>query len=314
MLVVGAALGAATGCRSAIGVGLLNLVGLSEKPLVLGVVTERLDAAQRSAELLNPIGPYNDAMNALGAATRRRVTPSVCFPFQTQPNLDVGLYHLAVLTPCQFARLTDPTKVEVMATAIDLQGRAARPALLIARDDSPIKACEDLRGKVVAFGPKNDSRTHTAALMLLDSHGLKPGDLSLEVLPVPGSLKHFPNANGVVKSVNNRSSAAGFVDIADWEALPETGSADAPGRSSFRIVAETVALPNHLILRSPTLDETTTEAARAFFLSVSEHNREAMRPIGVSGYEAPTPDVMETCLSLRAVVSADSPASLILPQ
>lgn len=305
---------AGSGCRSAIGVGLLNLVGLSEKPLVLGVVTERLDAAQRSAELLNPIGPYNDAMNALGSATKRRVTPSVCFPFQVEPNLKVGLFHLAVLTPSQFARLKTPESCEVMASAVDQEGRAARPALLIVRTDSPITSCDGLRAKIVAFGPNYDSRTHVAALKLLKDHGLAKGDLSLEVLPVPGSLKHFPNASGVLKSVNNRSSDAGFVDIADWEALAESGSGDSPGRSAFRIVAETVALPNHLVLRSPTLDANTSARAREFFLTVDERNAQAMVAVKASGYQAADPALLEACLSLRDVVSPDSPAALVLPQ
>jgi hypothetical protein len=139
----------------------------------------------------------------------------------------------------------------------------------------------------VAFGRANDARTHQAALDLLAQHGLAKTDLSLELLPIPGSLKHMPNARAVAQTVINLSSDAGFLDEADWEDLPEHATEpDEPARDRLRVIDRTIDVPDLLIIASPKLDPETTEKVRACLLNADQEHPEALSSLRISGYRA----------------------------
>lgn len=292
------ALGAAllVGCHAgaSAGVELLHLVGIAEKPLVLSHVADPSRAPDSAAGLINPFAPYSAFHTALGRAVKRTVVPDLALPFQIAPSLALGLSHLAVVTPYQFMQLGDRQKFPVLGVSVDEGGKALRPALLIAPASAAVERIGDLRGAAIAFGPADDARTHHAALALLAENGLKPADLSLSVVPLPGSLRHYPNARAVAQAVLNNSCAGGFVDQAAWEALPERAdAAGEPARDRFRVLGETRAMPERLIIASPALDPALRERIASFLLDCGRDNRDCLRPLKLAGFEAPSDEARQ---------------------
>lgn len=288
------------GCQSTPVQQTLHLFGLARKPLVVALAADKPQQAPSLTALINPFEPCEPLLAAMSKRLKRPATCDLAFAFQIEGHLTLGLAQLAIVTPRHYATFEHPERFEALAVSRDAAGRLARPALLIVRRDSPIRRVEDLAHKVVAFGPAGDPRTHLAALLLLDEHGLTKGDLALEPLPVPGSLKHFSNMRSVAQSVSRGSSDAGFVDLRAWEAWPEHAeSSDAPARDRLRVLARTVPLPDYLVLRSPKLDDTTAQAVRDFLLRAHELAPRTLVPLDVAGFAPPTDDVLATCRRLR---------------
>lgn len=284
-LLAGLAMLGATGCQTTTSY-FLSTIGLQKKPLAVALVLD-----ERPGELvgaLNPFTRYDGLQKALSADLGRPVAIDPCFAFQAQNGLNSGWYGVAVVTPVQYARLAARSEYRILAVPADAQQRSARCAVLIARAGSEFGQPADLRGKVVAFGPQDDSRTHHAALLLLKDAGLTKADLALEPLPVPGSLKHMPDARAVAQSVLNQSSDAGFLDEADWEALPETAEdVDAAAQDKFKVLGRTVALPTRLLISSPKLDQATADAVQERLLAMAVRHPEVFEPLGATAYVLP---------------------------
>lgn len=296
------------GCQSAPVAQTLHLFGLSRKPLVVALAAEKPRQTEPLAMLARTLNPFQPCEPLLAKLSQRLDRPATCdlaFTFQIEGHLQIGLAQLAMVTPRHYAAFSDPRRFEVLAVSRDERGRPARPAVLVVRRESSIRRVEDLAHKVVAFGPAGDPRTHLAALLLLNDHGLSKGDLALEPLPLPGSLKHFTNMRSVAQSVIRGSSDAGFVDLRSWERwAEEPADLPHPDRSRLRVVAETIALPDLLVLRSPKLDDPTAERVRSFLLSADRTASEALRPLDIAGFVAPDEATLDACLRLKKVVNA----------
>jgi ABC-type phosphate/phosphonate transport system substrate-binding protein len=288
---------AATGCQTTRDYA-LSAIGLQEKPLAMALVTEA--DSEGTLGGLNPFVRYAAYQQALSEGLERPVAIDPCLAFQAQSGLASGWYSLAEVSPTDFAQLARKADLRVLAIPVDTQGRAARPAVLVVSARSEIQDVADLRGKRVAFGPAGDARTHHAAQQLLQEAGLKKTDLSLEVLPVPGSLKHMPNMAAVAKSVANQSSDAGFLDEAAWERLPPRPRKEGDAsRQDLRVIARTMALPDRLLIASPKLDDEMLERARTEVLAMHQDHPEALEPLGTSAYEVPAPEIVERCAALN---------------
>lgn len=297
-------LGLAAGCRS-VPVRILNLIGLSQKPLVFLHVAEKSTADDESlGELIDPFAPYRPLRQALSQRIERHVVPELCFAFQVEPALQLGTCHLAVISPVHYAAMSQRERFEVVAVPIDASGQSARPALLVVREDSPLARVEDLKGESVAFGPAQHPRAHIAALALLEAHHVKRSDLALEALPIPGSLKHINKPRDVALAVLRGRAAAGFIDEAGWDRLPESAEGDAPSRDKFRVLARTAPLPNRLIIASPKLEPETVERIREFFLTVDERHPAALEPLQVKDFAPADPVQVATWLE---TVASDQP-------
>lgn len=290
---------ALVGCQGArAGYSLLSLIGLSQKPLVVSLVIEKPEENLQPERLINPFSQYDALFAAMGKTVGRKVVPDLCFTFQAAPNLALGVTHFAVVSPLHFAELKQLGAFEPVAFMRDEQGRAARPALLIAAASGPIERVEDLRGKRVAFGPLRDGRTsHAALLLLLRQRGLNKADLSLEVLPIPGSLKRFPNGRAVAMSVIHSSSDAGFIDEAVWESFPDAGG-DGPAKDRLRVIDRTAPTPNQLVVASPRVERDTIDRVASFLAEVGETAPDALRPLQAAGFAPPDDELLSACLGL----------------
>ena len=303
-LLLAGTLPCATGCQ-ATGLRLLSLIGMQKHPLSVALVTDKaVDAAQG----FNPFPAYRVFQETLSSTLDRPVAIDVCFPFQAQAGFKSGWYDLADVTPTQLLLLEASDMLRVLAVSVDKQGRALHSAELLVATDSPAQTVNDVRGNVVAFGPVDDPLTHRAALQLLHGAGIKPADLSLDMLPLPGSLRHLPDGHAVVQAVLSGSAAAGFVDDNVWEALPEHDArAGAPAHDKLRSLGQTMALPARLVVAAPQLDERTVDRVRGFLLTVAQEHPAVMEPLTSSGYIAPSAEMLATCRALSATENAAGP-------
>ncbi len=305
-LLVVIALSGATGCQTT-GSYLLSTIGLEKKPVAVALVLEEKPGAAVAS--LNPFPAYVPLQKALADDLGRPVAVDSCFAFQACQGLSNGWYAVAVVTPTQFARLPKDQSWRVLAAPVDPQGRVTRRAVLVVATGSPVTGAAELRGKVVAFGPRDDARTHLAALQLLREAGLEPTDLSLELLPIPGSLKHMPDMRAVAQTVINGSADAGFIDEAAWEAFAEHSQQEGePARDKLRIIGRTVALPGRLLIASPKLDDTTARKVSAFLLATGTKHPEVLEPLGLSGYQLPDDAAITACRVLAAGETIEEPA------
>jgi ABC-type phosphate/phosphonate transport system substrate-binding protein len=297
-----------TGCQSA-PLRLLNLVGINKEPVVIALVADRQPDRPEDGPLaiLDPFAPYAPLQALLRDELGRPVGMDLCFPLQLAPGLDTGMFHLAIMSPLEYARLPERDRCTVVAVPVDESGQPARPAVLVVAAGSEIQSVEQLCAKTVAFGPLDDPRTHLAALELLAQHGLKESDLSLELLPLPGSLKHLPTMRAVAQSVMNASSDAGFLDEAAFEAFPVAGEEENdPARDRLRVIARTSALPDQLVVSSPKLDAATMEKVRAVLLEADRKHTETLRPLHIGGFRRPSEELLRTCGGLVAPPVASS--------
>lgn len=281
------------GCQST-GARFLNLIGLGKRPLVVAVSTEP-PAAGEPLALLNPYARYDELRKELGRNLGRPVVLESCFPGLLEPNLASGFYDVAILSPTDYARLGNPNVCTVIALPSDEKQRVMRPALLVVAADSEITQPADLRGKRVAFGPAEDARLHHAALHWLETQGIKPGELAIDLLPVPGR-KHLPDSLSIARSVVSGDADAGFVDLRDWEALPDQAdSAKAPDRRKLRVVARTDSIPDRLVVCSQKLSAEQAASVAEFFLQIGQRHPNTLRPLAIAGYAAPTPEAISAC-------------------
>lgn len=274
-------------------------VALRKQPLAIAIVAD--PAPTTAIAPFNPFNRYLPMQLAMADELRQPVSVDSCFAFQAGQGLASGWYALAVVSPSQYAALPPGSRARVLAVAVDRRGRTARAGLLIVPEQSAIRSIGDLRGKTVAFGPAGDSLTHRAALQLLRESGVAREDLALELLPVPGSLKHLPNYKAVTQSVLSSGSAAGFVDESAWEEMPESGGdMRNPARSQFRIIGRTISLPVELVIASPRLDPATADQIEQFLLRLGKRKPDVARALDVSGYAEPNGQMLAACASLTA--------------
>ncbi len=290
--------GCLSGCQSgAPGARFLSLVGLSKKPVVIALTPE--------PGVLNPFDPYEQLRRTLEKQLAQPVRLELAFPFQVEANLELGFYNYALIGLRDYLVLGKPQRFEVLAVSLDSDGQQARPAVLVVPANSPIERIEELRGKTVAFGPVEDARSYLAGLALLNEHGIKKTDLSLELLPVPGSVKHFAKMRDIAQSVMNFSSDAGFIDVAAYQALPDNSDdRSEPCKRRLRVLARTRPVPDKVLIRSPKADPQLDAAVREFFLSVGREHPDAVRAVRLGGFAPPGEDFQQLCDYLSATRSA----------
>ncbi len=273
---------AQAGChRGAGGASFLSLFGLSKKPVVVALVAQ--------PGVLDPFTPHEKLRMAMGETIDRPVRFDLCFPIQLEPNLKLGFHDFAIVTPACYAELNDRERFEILAAGVDESGQVAHSAVLVVAADSEIDDVSKLRGKKVAFGPRNDARTHHAGLVLLGEHGIQKKDLSLSLLPMPGSLKHFSNMREIALAVQNGDFDAGFIDEVAFDEFEQSSDVEGePARDRLRMIARTIPVPGMLVIQSPKAKPETVRQVTDFLLTAGQTHPEALRPLLLSAYQKPT--------------------------
>lgn len=278
------------GCRSG-GIPLLNLLPTGKTTTVIGLAADPKPLfADDKIDPINPLERFEPLRRAAQDTLGHPVLLDFCMEIQVCPNLDLGLYQFVLLTPAQFNRLPTAAreKYTLLATSLDMKNRAGRSGLLVVPSDSKVKLMADLRGKKVCFGPERDERVNAAGLRLLEQNGLKKGDLALDALPIPGSIKVLPNPRAVSQCVLNGTADAGFIDEAFFETLP-AGSPDRaePAQDKFRVIGRTGALPDWIMVAGPKADTKARAELKNFLLKFGGQSKVDLSKLGVAGFGEP---------------------------
>jgi ABC-type phosphate/phosphonate transport system substrate-binding protein len=283
---------------------LLKLSDDEARPLQLGIVADRrCEPLENPLDLFFPFESFEPLRAALGRELGRPVDFGLCFLFTADEYLCDGLFDLAILSPVQYANLPDRERFPVLALARDKHGRTVASGLLVVAGGGEIRSVADLRGKVVAFGPPRDSRTHCAALRRLAELGIRPADLAPSPLPARGALKTLPGSQEVACSVLEGSSHAGWIDEGYWEGLPESAAeAQGPSRVTLRVIDRTIAIPELLVVGSSRLDASTRRRIEGFLYTLGNRQPEVLRPLGLSGFEPPGEEVLAACARLAGAM------------
>ena len=291
----------ASGCQSgAPGARFLSFFGLSKEPIVIALMGQPVGD-------LNPFGPYEPLRTALSEDLDCPVQLRLGLELGLEPNLKLGLYNFAIVTPAVYGGLKEPDTFEIVAVAKGMDGSMQRPSLLVVPAESDINDLEQLRGKTIAFGPLADNRSHLAAVELLKSHGIEKSDLNLPLGALTGTLKHVGPTEDVLNSILAGHSDAGFVDAAEFQALPaEPSDESTMAKSQFRIVGQTIALPDALVIASPKTEPQVVAELKNFLNESSSKRAAALRPLRISGFGPSEAGVRENCMRLRG---ADTPAA-----
>lgn len=292
------------GCRSG-GVPFINLLGL-DKPVVMAIVLEeRSDESVNPLRILNPAEPYEPLRVAMGEKINRPVAIDLALPIQIVPGLRDRFYHLAMLSPYQYAKLPERDALTVLAISNETADGQEPAALLVVKKDATIDAVENLRGKTVAFGPEGASLTDIAAQQLLAEHGLTLQDLKLQLLPIPGAPLRYADTRALLAAVDAGRADAGFVDERWWNTLPPTTQAgEELSQNDFRVLATTPRYPAYVVARSPKLSDDELRQLKAFFADVGRDKPTTLRPLRVGGFQLATGDELSRCQRL-AIPPAD---------
>jgi ABC-type phosphate/phosphonate transport system substrate-binding protein len=283
----------AGGCRS-----FINVFDTRD-PIRMAIVTDNV------LDVVNPFSAWDPLLDEMGAALGRPVVFDCPFPSQAGPQLQTGRFALAAVTPYQFVHMPGHEALRVIAAPSSDAQAASRPAVLLVQADSPAQAIADLRGASIAFGPPGATRTYHAALALLAEHDLAEEDLKFDIL---GPGKHHRNARLRMQLVMEGRAAAAFVDQADWEALPAAEPEDnEPSQARLRVLAQTIPVPQRMIVASPKTDMALVNDTQAFLLRAHQSNPEALQPLGYAAFWAVPPDHVAGFEKLRNDVTPQDP-------
>jgi len=224
--------------------------------------------------------------------------------FRAQPDgaaigTQLGLEEIqfAILTARQYCEIEDPSGLKLLATAINATGKTSRKVHIVAREGSGISSVFDLKGKRFAFGTHGDLLTDFAAQAALKKAGLPLEDLATEILPPPiafdGRLyAGKESANKVALPILRGDFipiSAGIIDEVAYAALRDTGGniITGPAKDDFRIIGETMAVPELLVVAGPAASAEDTAALTDFLLNHASGDKNICKQMGIKGFAQP---------------------------
>jgi len=259
---------------------LADLMGM-KKPVRIGVT--RLH--------LNPLvpAPWQPLADSLGRRLGRPVQVIGGYtPFQIGALLRTGYLDLAFLSATDYVQVSGEDLCIPLACPIPLGGEKTRRGLIITPKGSSITSLADLKGQRFAFGPQNDAVLHLAAADALLKAGLRPGDLALELAPLPLSRLHRLDSREVAKAVAyDDLLLAGVVDEQEYSSWPEGGGSLLLGsvsKNQFRVIGRTTPVPEGPIVASKKADPALVKSVKEFLLS-GKIPAEALRKMGWLRFE-----------------------------
>lgn len=212
--------------------------------------------------------------------------------FSAQPNgtaigqqLDMGNVPFAVLSAEEYAAVEDSSKLTLLASGVNSLGKTSRQAHIVVRANSHVKTISDCAGKRFAFGAYKDPLTDIAARKALEQAGVPMKKILPEILPPPlafeGRLYVSPAKSWFDLTVN-----AGVIDEIDYNKMPEKGGnpITGPSKDQFKIVGETAAIPEIVVVAGPAADPQMTETLKNYLLNDAKANEKLCKDLNITGF------------------------------
>ena len=219
--------------------------------------------------------------------------------FVSQPDgpglakqLELGNVAYAIVSPAEYAAMEEPGKITVLAAALNKSGKTSRLAYIVSRADSSVKSVADCKGKRFAFGAYRDLLTDTAAQRTLESRGVPVKNLFPELVTPPplGMEFRLYLRDDAAKTVAfDPTVDAGIIDELAYAALPDKGGnlITGPSKDQFKILDQTVAVPELLVLAGPAADPTLTAKLKDELLTKVKDDQRVCRDLGIAGFAEP---------------------------
>lgn len=250
------------------------------------------------ASLLGPPTEYRALQLRLEDLFESRVV------FTPQPDgpaigtqLDLGNIQFAILSAKEYCEIKDSSNLKMLATAVNPTGKTTSTAKIITRSGSSIEKITDLKGKRFAFGTRGDLLTDLAVQAALKKAGLPPKELATELLPPPiayeGRLYAGSEAPNKVAIPILRGDvipiSGGVIGEVAWEALSATGGnvITGPAQDDFRVIGETIAVPDALVVAGPSTSVADVSAMKQFLLNQAGQDPNICKQMGIKGFAEP---------------------------
>ena len=209
-------------------------------------------------------------------------------------QLELGNYAFAILSAKEYCGIEDPSKLKMLATAINMNGKTTRKAHIVVRSGSKLQDVSELKGKRFAFGTREDLLTDYAVRTALSKGGLPVTELATELLPPPiaydGRLYAGGEAASKVAIPIFRGDvipiSAGVIDEVAWNQLADTGGnvITGPAKDDFRIIGETIPIPEMLVVAGSSASDEDVAAMKTFLLNQAGNDENICKQMNIKGF------------------------------
>lgn len=219
--------------------------------------------------------------------------------FMAQPNgmavgvqLEQGNIPFGILTASEYAQIEDPSKLTLVACAVNELGKTSRRGHIVVKANSHLKTISDCAGKRFAFGKHKDLLSDYGARAALAKAGVPSDKILPEVvpttvaLPIDGRLYCGDSVPGLV--VWDLTINAGVIDEIAFNKLPETGGNPITGvsRDQFEIVGETAEIPEMVVVAGPAADPAMVEKLKSYLMNNAKEDDAVCKQLGIKGFAA----------------------------
>ena len=246
---------------------------------------------------------------AMHMALEKRFNSPVLFSAQPSGmaigmQLEQGNIPFAILTANEYAEIEDPSKLKLLATAVNEAGKTSRRGHIVVKAKSHLKVIKDCEGKRFAFGKHHDLLSDYAARDALVKAGVPLDKILPELvpttiaLPIEGRLYCGDSVPGLV--VWDPLINAGVIDEIAFSKLPETGGNPITGvsRDQFEIVGETAEVPEMVVVAGPGADPEKTELLKSYLLNDAKNDEALCKQLGIQGFAPADPAAYAATRSL----------------
>ncbi|HWL94552.1 MAG TPA: PhnD/SsuA/transferrin family substrate-binding protein [Phycisphaerae bacterium] len=231
--------------------------------------------------------------------------------FRSQPSGEAiaeqmrqGEIEYGFFTAEEFATAGDVSQLRPVAMATNTVGKTARKAHIVIKAGSHLKGIEDCKHKRFGFGKYKAVLTDRAARVALEEAGVSIGELLPEVVTPPplGMEGRLYLGNDVAKTmVADPTVNAGVIDEVRLAKMKETGGnfIAGPSKDQFTIVAETIEVPEMVVVAGPKANPQLTEKLRQYLLNDVRQDARICKDMDISGFAAPKMDLYD---GVRSVI------------
>lgn len=218
--------------------------------------------------------------------------------FRPQPNgeaiaeqLEQGQIAFGFLTAKEYCSIKNPSKLTLIATALNKAGKPSRKAFIVTKANLTSKTIQDCASKRFAFGTYRDLLTDKVTQKTLEQAGVPMRKILIEVLPPPLAFEGrlYRQHDVAITVINDLTVNAGVIDEIDYGAMPETGGniIIGPSKDQLRIIGETVQVPEMVVVAGPSADPKETALLKTFLLNEVKNDKRICEQLEVTGFTEP---------------------------